>query len=737
VTFAPGETAKTVRIILSPDSTVEGDQLFYFDIYNSSANVTRPDPIAEVWIIDNDAPAGTPSASVTSMVVDEAQGTATFVVRLDRPATGTVTMNYATQDGSALAGADYTTASGSLIFAAGEVVRTVTVTLANDGANEGNETFRLGLSNLSGATSLVPFGTATIWASDAPAVSQSNAFVDDVAVGEDKLYVDVIIRLEQPNAATATVYYDTRSATASTSDYIGQSEFVTFAPGETAKTVRIILSPDSTVEGDQLFYFDIYNSSANVTRPDPTAEVWIIDNDAPSGTSGNDTLNGTAFADTISGFDGNDNISGNDGDDTLNGGAGDDVIHGGLGNDVIDGAPGIDQMHGDLGNDTFHADNQADLAFEDVGAGTDTFVAASSFYLYANIENLTLTGSANNFGVGNELANTLTGNSGANLLIGGPGNDAVSGGDGNDQLFGEDGNDTLNGDAGIDYIASGAGNDQIFGGADADELHGEDGDDYLDGGTSFHTDILVGWGGNDTLNGISGQANPDYDLMDGGAGDDVYWVDTGADLTFEGVGGGTDTVHANVTVPNAGVYLYANIENLVLEGTTAFGVGNELANQLTGTASGNWLLGGAGSDRIAGMGGSDVLFGEAGADTFVFGAGSGQDVIGDFSIAQDVIEFAAYFTSFAQAQADFVQVGNDGAINLGGGDLIVLHGVTMANLTAANFTFVPAAEPPAAYKLEPVTDGATTVLDRSDAFAFAGNGFGGWHPELHQQVMIA
>jgi hypothetical protein len=80
------------------------------------------------------------------------------------------------------------------------------------------------------------------------------------------------------------------------------------------------------------------------------------------------------------------------------------------------------------------------------------------------------------------------------------------------------------------------------------------------------------------------------------------------------------------------------------------------------------------------------------------GVSDGQDVIGDFNLAEDVIEFGAYLTSFAQAQARFVQVGNDGAIDLGGGNFVVLQGVTMANLTAANFVFVAAAEPPAAAK---------------------------------------
>lgn len=385
-------------------------------------------------------------------------------------------------------------------------------------------------------------------------------------------------------------------------------------------------------------------------------------------------------------------------------------IHLGDGNDVVDLVGGTinGQVFGGNGDDTYRIGSQTVQIVELAGQGIDTIEIATSHYLLTNFENLTLTGSGDVFGVGTDVANVITGNAGSNLLIAHGGDDTVNGGGGNDQLFGMDGADVLNGDAGIDYLVGGIGNDILRGGADADALYGEDGDDYLDGGTSFDTDILVGGAGNDTLYGISGQANPDYDLMDGGSGDDVYWVDTGADLTFEALGGGIDTVHANVTVPNAGVYLYANVENLVLEGTTAFGVGNELDNVLTGSASGNWLLGGLGDDTINGMGGNDVLFGEGGADVFVFGANSGQDVIGDFTRGRDRIQLNGLFADFASLSANFAQVGADGAIYLPNGNLIVLHGVTMSALTAADFIFAPAGEAPI------VTDKAASVMDLPD-----------------------
>jgi Ca2+-binding RTX toxin-like protein len=127
----------------------------------------------------------------------------------------------------------------------------------------------------------------------------------------------------------------------------------------------------------------------------------------------------------------------------------------------------------------------------------------------------------------------------------------------------------------------------------------------------------------------------------------------------------------------------------VLLGTTTFGVGNELANVLTGNASANWLLGGDGNDTINGKAGNDVLFGEGGDDTFVFEHGTGGDVIGDFTHAQDKIDVSAFhFASFADLQSRFTQHGSDGAIDLGSlttFDFIVLQHTDMATLDAGDF----------------------------------------------------
>ena len=93
-----------------------------------------------------------PGLSVADARVEEGAGAAVdFAVRLGLAATQTVTVSYATADGTALAGQDYTAASGTLTFAAGESSKTVSVAVLDDAHDEGEETFTLRLSNASGA----------------------------------------------------------------------------------------------------------------------------------------------------------------------------------------------------------------------------------------------------------------------------------------------------------------------------------------------------------------------------------------------------------------------------------------------------------------------------------------------------------------------------------------------------------------------------------------------------------
>ena len=103
---------------------------------------------------------GPPGLAVADAEVEEAANAVlAFAVTLSRPPSSTVTVDYATSDGTATAGSDYTAASGTLTFAAGETEKTVSVPVLDDAHDEGSETLTLALSNASGA--YLEDGTAT------------------------------------------------------------------------------------------------------------------------------------------------------------------------------------------------------------------------------------------------------------------------------------------------------------------------------------------------------------------------------------------------------------------------------------------------------------------------------------------------------------------------------------------------------------------------------------------------
>ena len=109
-----------------------------------------------------------PAVSVADAQVREgADATLDFAVTLDREPTGTVTVAYATADGTATAGDDYTATSGTLAFAAGETSKTISVPVLEDDIDEGSETLTLRLSSPSGATIADGVATGTITNSDA------------------------------------------------------------------------------------------------------------------------------------------------------------------------------------------------------------------------------------------------------------------------------------------------------------------------------------------------------------------------------------------------------------------------------------------------------------------------------------------------------------------------------------------------------------------------------------------
>ena len=103
--------------------------------------------------------------------------------------------------------------------------------------------------------------------------------VRDLVVGESDPFVDVVVRLDAPATQTVTVNYGLAQDTASNGfDFRNVSGTLTFAPGETVKTVRVDIVADTTVEGLEQFRFNL-SSPVNATIAQASAMIAIIDND--------------------------------------------------------------------------------------------------------------------------------------------------------------------------------------------------------------------------------------------------------------------------------------------------------------------------------------------------------------------------------------------------------------------------------------------------------------------------
>jgi hypothetical protein len=296
LTFAPGQTLHTVRVpINTAENAAEPLENFYLTLSVPSAStnfVTLSRSEIPVWIVDNDSTAGgTPIASVGDVTVDETTSQyARFVVTLDRPAAGIVTVNWATADGSAVAGQDFVGAGGTLTFLPGQTAQTAEVALVNDALAEGSEQFRVQLSAAAGATIGRGGGVATIGANDAAVSPKPVLTVDDVTVSEADGWAELVLRLDAPSNSQIQVNYSTSNGWASSSlstDYIARSETVTFAPGQTVQTVKVpINTGDRTAETVENFYLNLSVPSAStnfVTLSRSEIPVWIVDNDSTAG----------------------------------------------------------------------------------------------------------------------------------------------------------------------------------------------------------------------------------------------------------------------------------------------------------------------------------------------------------------------------------------------------------------------------------------------------------------------
>ncbi|MCX8506486.1 MAG: calcium-binding protein, partial [Alphaproteobacteria bacterium] len=263
------------------------------------------------------------------------------------------------------------------------------------------------------------------------------------------------------------------------------------------------------------------------------------------------------------------------------------------------------------GDDSYLLDSANDSVVELTNGGIDTVKSSITYSLGDNVENLTLTGTANINATGNSLNNIITGNSGDNIIRGGGGVNALMGGAGNDSYYVDNQQDVVTelANQGVDNVYASV---TYTLGENTENLTLSGTDDMSATGNSTNNN-LTGNSGNNRLDGGLGA-----DTMIGGAGDDSYFVDNVGDVVTELANQGNDTVVSSINYT-----LGNNAENLVLANSAKInGTGNSLNNAIIGNSNNNNIDGGAGNDVLEGAAGDDSLTGGTGDDVLEGGGGN-------------------------------------------------------------------------------------------------------------------
>jgi Ca2+-binding RTX toxin-like protein len=646
--FAPGDVTQTIAIEVNGDISIEPDEQFFI-LLSNSVNAELPATATQaVGTILND------DTSLTISNVDIREGDSssssnlTFTVDLSQPTVETVTVTYQTADNTANAGADYTSTSGTLVFASGEQVKTFDVVILGDDFLEANESFFANVTSAvdgAGNNILISNGSATGTINNdevSVSISFSDANMNNVLdLNEGNTGTtpfDFSIDLDQPVDATVTIDVSTIDDTAiGGSDFVARMDTLVFTPGQTSQTFTVAVNGDTSFETDEDFFVTL----ANATRDgvvNPTAAIGMdatgrILNDEPlpdeyliirNGAMVEVYLNDPTMAgaplqtgDLVTQLVVNGDNGGIVNDDIfiVDYSAGDPIP-------TVVGMPGIvvnglDQSAGD--SLIIRDGSVTDVIYTSENSNDGMIQIDAKLIEYNGLEPITDNLSADTrtfeFHAGDHTIRVSddTAISGNSIVDSNQTSafESVSFANPNVSL-------TINAGTGNNTITMTA-LDAGFGGATTIAVNGQDGNDTVNATTFDRAFTLNGGAGDDVLNGgtagdviIGGLG---IDIIDGGAGDDtirgndaINPDDDAADQLSGGAGAD------NIQGEGGNDVIDGGSENDVLDG----GSGNDV---VTGGTGNDNIDGGTGDDALTGDAGDDVITGQSGMDAIDGGAG--------------------------------------------------------------------------------------------------------------------
>lgn len=284
LTFQPGQTTRAITVSLRGDVTHEPNETFFVNLSNP-VNATIADNQGQGTILNDDP---VPAITIFDGTGSEQTGidsTTLVGVRLSNPSSQTITVNFATADGTAAAGSDYVSSTGTVTFNPGEPQKDITITIKDDLIDEALETFFVNLSNPVNATISDAQAMRQIVDNDGPTIS-----INDVSVvegqGGPRTAASFTISLSAASPETILLRAATANGTAVSNvfppDFQGVSNGFIFIPaGATSTTFTVFVNPDVMIEPDETFFVNLSQPQGG-TIADGQGMGTIINDDVTS-----------------------------------------------------------------------------------------------------------------------------------------------------------------------------------------------------------------------------------------------------------------------------------------------------------------------------------------------------------------------------------------------------------------------------------------------------------------------
>lgn len=283
LTFAAGQTSRIIPVQIINDSLFETNRSFYVNLTSTGGGAALGSNTTTIVTIRNDDVAG--QVALKSATLSANENATNFVVTVVRTGgkAGGVTVDFATQDGTALANLDYFPTNGTLTFGSNEMTKTFLVGINNDTLAELNETLTVHLSQPGGGASLGTISNATLTiVDDESSLSLASA---NVEISEGSTNLAFVVTRSGALLTSVSVDFATINGSAiSTNDYRGTNGTLSFAPNATSKTIRVPIVNNTFVDASRSFNFRLSNLQGGVLPGAFTNTLVTITNNDTAGT---------------------------------------------------------------------------------------------------------------------------------------------------------------------------------------------------------------------------------------------------------------------------------------------------------------------------------------------------------------------------------------------------------------------------------------------------------------------